>query len=79
MSPRMPFESGVLSGVMAAVLLVIFVLICLWAFSSRRKAGYEAAARLPLEDEPQGDNDYARARRRPVPGPASAGASLDGD
>ena len=30
MSARMPFESGLLSGIMALILLVLFVGICLW-------------------------------------------------
>ncbi len=33
------------------LLLIIFVGIVLWAFSSRRKADFDEAARLPLEDD----------------------------
>jgi cytochrome c oxidase cbb3-type subunit 4 len=32
-------------------LLILFIGIVLWAFSSRRKRGFDEAARLPLEDE----------------------------
>jgi cytochrome c oxidase cbb3-type subunit IV len=32
-------------------LLILFIGIVLWAFSSRRKRGFDEAARLPLEEE----------------------------
>ena len=40
-----------LSGIMTALLMVIFLGIVIWAYSSRRKRDFEEAARLPLEDE----------------------------
>lgn len=51
MRAGMPFDSGLLSGIMAGVLLLLFTLICAWAYSARRKPRYEAAARLPLEED----------------------------
>jgi cytochrome c oxidase cbb3-type subunit IV len=33
------------------LLLVLFIGIVIWAFSSRRKQRFDAAARLPLEDD----------------------------
>lgn len=38
-------------------LLILFIGIVLWAFSSRRKRGFDEAARLPLEEE-----DFVPAR-----------------
>jgi cytochrome c oxidase cbb3-type subunit 4 len=32
-------------------LLILFIGIIIWAFSSRRKQRFDAAARMPLEDE----------------------------
>ncbi|BAV34785.1 cytochrome C oxidase [Sulfuricaulis limicola] len=32
-------------------LLILFIGIVIWAFSSRRKRGFDEAARLPLEEE----------------------------
>lgn len=43
-------DSGIVSGVITAVLLVLFVAGWIWAWSSRRKRDFDAAARLPLED-----------------------------
>lgn len=49
-------NAEVLSGVLSALLLLLFVAIWAWAYSARRRPGYEAAARLPLEEDPeQGD------------------------
>lgn len=41
-----------ISGIVTAVLLVLFVLGWLWAWSPRRKRDFDAAARLPLDDAP---------------------------
>lgn len=40
-------------GIVTGVLLGMFIWLCIWAWSKRRKASFDAAARLPLEDEPQ--------------------------
>ncbi len=38
------------------VVMVTFLGIVWWAFSSKRKAAFDEAARVPFEDEPQTDN-----------------------
>ena len=38
-------------GLLTAVLLFSFVGLCIWAWSSRRKAEFEATAALPLEED----------------------------
>ena len=41
-------------GIVTAVLLGLFVWLVLWAWSKSRQPAFDAAARLPLEDdEPQ--------------------------
>jgi len=40
-----------LRGLLTAVLLFSFVGLCIWAWSSRRKADFEASAALPLEED----------------------------
>jgi len=40
-----------ISGIVTAILLVSFLAGTAWAYSSRRKAEFDAAARLPLEEE----------------------------
>ncbi|HKZ74267.1 MAG TPA: cbb3-type cytochrome c oxidase subunit 3 [Steroidobacteraceae bacterium] len=44
-------DSGTLSGIVTAVLIVAFVGICAWAWSARRRKTFDAAARMPLEDD----------------------------
>lgn len=38
-------------GILTAVIFVAFVGIWIWAWSSRRKADFDASAALPLEEE----------------------------
>ena len=40
-----------IAGIVTAVLLVLFVVGWAWAWSPRRKTGFDAAAQMPLEDE----------------------------
>ncbi len=45
------------------LLLILFIGIVLWAFSSRRKQRFDAAARLPLEDDDAGSVDSAGEKK----------------
>ena len=45
-------DAGTWRGVFTVVMLLMFVGICLWAWSSRRKDDFAEAAQLPLEDDP---------------------------
>lgn len=47
--------SGDFSGVMTGILLVMFLGICLWSWSSRRKPAFDEMANLPLEDDEMRD------------------------
>lgn len=38
-------------SIMTAVMFVVFMGIVFWAWSGRRKSDFEAAARLPLDDD----------------------------
>ncbi len=53
MSPEFQTLTGVLSGVTAGVLLGAFVALCVWVSSARRQPRFDAAARLPLEEDPR--------------------------
>ena len=58
-------DSGIVSGIVTAVLLVLFIGAWIWAWSSRRKADFEAASRLPLDDDnPPPARDRANTDRR---------------
>jgi len=44
-------DAGDWRGVFTIVMLLLFIGICAWAWSSRRRSDFDEAARLPLEDE----------------------------
>ncbi|MDY6941678.1 MAG: cbb3-type cytochrome c oxidase subunit 3 [Pseudomonadota bacterium] len=42
---------GNLIGLVTLVLMVLFIGIVVWAYSKRRREDFDAAARLPLDDD----------------------------
>lgn len=47
---------GIVRGLMTLLLMVLFTAIVIWAWSARQKDKFDAAARLPLEeDKPRHD------------------------
>lgn len=44
-------DVNLLRSVITAVLFVVFIGIVLWAWGKGRRGDFEAAARLPLEDD----------------------------
>ncbi len=44
-----------LSGIITSILMVIFLAGWAWAWSPRRRADFDAAAHLPLDDEEPAD------------------------
>ena len=44
-------NAGELSGVMTILAFAAFLGVVFWAFGKQRKADFDAAARLPLEDD----------------------------
>ena len=48
-----------LSGIITLILLLLFVFGWAWAWSPRRKSAFDAAARLPLDDDMPGSGTPA--------------------
>ncbi|MEJ2513992.1 MAG: cbb3-type cytochrome c oxidase subunit 3 [Gammaproteobacteria bacterium] len=48
-------EMGTLRGLVTLALMIAFVGVVIWAYSSRRRKDFEEASQLPLEEdsEPQ--------------------------
>lgn len=44
-------DIGVFRGLVTGALLGLFVWLVIWAWSRKRRGDFDAAARLPLEDE----------------------------
>ena len=59
-------DSGTASGLMTAVLIVLFIAIIAWAYSSRRRKDFDEASRLPLDDGsgPPDDKTNTDSRNR---------------
>ncbi len=53
-------NSGVWSGMVTGVLLVVFLGAVAWAWSGRRRGEFEQAARLPLEDDHPHSHEESR-------------------
>jgi cytochrome c oxidase cbb3-type subunit 4 len=50
-----------LRGILTGILIVLFTGIVIWAWSSARRKAFDAAARLPLEeDQPAGGNEEGK-------------------
>ncbi|PJK08928.1 CcoQ/FixQ family Cbb3-type cytochrome c oxidase assembly chaperone [Lysobacteraceae bacterium NML120232] len=45
------------SGIVTAILLVFFIAGWIWAWSPKRQQAFEAASRLPLDDQEPVAND----------------------
>ena len=47
----MHMELNVIRSAVTVILFVLFVLLCLHVWSGKRRAEFEAAARLPFDEE----------------------------
>jgi cbb3-type cytochrome oxidase subunit 3 len=54
MSSEMETIAGLIRGLMAGVLLAMFVGLWVWAFAAKRRERFESASRLPLEEDSSG-------------------------
>jgi cytochrome c oxidase cbb3-type subunit 4 len=46
-----------LQSIWSIVIMITFLGIVAWAYSSKRKTAFDEAARLPFDDEPSDDNN----------------------
>jgi cytochrome c oxidase cbb3-type subunit 4 len=61
----MAIESqNLLRGIATALAMLAFLSVVVWAWSQRRRDSFDAAARLPLEEDPDTRNAPARGDRR---------------
>jgi cytochrome c oxidase cbb3-type subunit 4 len=51
----MTMNMGLIHSIWTLLLLAVFIGIVAWAFSRRRQQSFDAAARLPLEDDDMPD------------------------
>ena len=54
MSAGMEAFTGVVRGLMAGALLLMFVGLWIWVYGAKRRQSFESASRLPLEEDGPG-------------------------
>jgi cytochrome c oxidase cbb3-type subunit IV len=47
---------------------IAFIAVCVWAYSSKRKADFDVAAQLPFADEPFADESFTNEPFTDEPG-----------
>ena len=47
----MELDLNVVRSAVTVTLFVLFIALCVWAWSDRRREEFDAAARLPLEED----------------------------
>ena len=57
-------SQGTFAGLLTVALFIAFIFGVFWAYSSKRKAEFDAAAQLPLEDGPPSHSTTQRTREK---------------
>ena len=55
-------DIGTIRGIGTAVGFIAFISVVLWAYSSKRKSGFDEAANLPFADDPETKRDQDSSR-----------------
>jgi cytochrome c oxidase cbb3-type subunit 4 len=55
-------DINVVRGLLTAALFALFVGLCVWAWSGRRRADFESAAQIPLEPDADGPRTQEELR-----------------
>lgn len=58
---------GTLSGILTAILIALFIALCVWAYSPRRRATFDALARMPLDESESARVPPELSRRKSIP------------
>ena len=59
-------DAGTWRGLFTLFMFIAFLGICWWAWSSRRKDDFEAAANLPLQDDDFTDSSGSTESKTPT-------------
>jgi len=57
-------DINLLRGLATITVLLAFVGICVWAYSDKRKQGFNDAANLPFADDPVNDDHQEEGRKQ---------------
>ncbi len=48
-------DMNIFRGITTLVLMVLFIALCFWVYSKKRKPMYEEAAKMAIEETPEGE------------------------
>lgn len=57
-------DINTLRGLATILVMIVFIGICLWAFSSRKKKDFDDAANLPFEDDEIAERTLSQKERK---------------
>lgn len=57
-------DMNLFRGIITVILLVAFIGLWIWAWSSKRRKQFDEAANLPFRDENETTNDHSRGDRK---------------
>jgi len=57
-------DINTLRGLSTILVMIVFIGICLWAFSSRKKKDFDDAANLPFEDDEIAERTLSQQERK---------------
>lgn len=69
-------DIGTFRGIVTAILLIAFLGLIAWAWSKRRKADFDEAARLPFADDELAATSFPERISQTQPQTGSHGADL---
>ncbi len=50
-------------GITTLLVMIAFIGVCIWAYSSKRKSRFDEAAQLPFSDEDTPSNDKSQEKK----------------
>ena len=57
-------DINTLRGLSTILVMIVFIGICLWAFSGRKKKDFDDAANLPFEDDEIADRTLSEEEKK---------------
>ena len=57
-------DINTLRGLSTILVMIVFIGICLWAFSRRKKKDFDDAANLPFEDDELADRTLSEEEKK---------------
>ncbi len=56
-------DANDLRGITTLIVMVAFIGVCIWAYSSKRKSRFDEASQLPFSDEETPENNKSQEKQ----------------